>query len=47
MESKKESVTVDIQRSRKEQRELESERESSQKPQRTFPVWKSFEIIVS
>ena len=47
MDSKEESMVVDILRSTKEQRDSEGKRVSFQKPQRIFPIWKSFEIIVS
>lgn len=45
--TRRESIVVDILRSTKEQRDPEGERVSFQKPQRIFPIWKSFEIIVS
>ena len=44
MDSNEESFMTDIQRDRKKG---DLERESSQKPQRIFLAWKSFEIIVS
>lgn len=43
MDSKEESMVVDILRYMKEQRDPEGERVSFQKPQRIFPIWKSFE----
>lgn len=43
MDSNEESLMTDTQRDRKK----DLEKESSQKPQRIFLAWKSFEIIVS